>query len=60
MGTMRNAIMLLSESLANSSASAAPEDSVSLLEVLVPICGWVVLTAGFLVRFRRQPRSISA
>ncbi|MEQ1873281.1 MAG: hypothetical protein ABL953_06095 [Ilumatobacteraceae bacterium] len=57
---MRSAIMMLSESVSNTTASATSEDSVSLLEVLVPICGWVVLTVGFCLRFRRQPRSISA
>ncbi|CAN5521723.1 hypothetical protein BH10ACT2_BH10ACT2_06160 [soil metagenome] len=41
-------------------AAAGADESVPLLEFLLPVTGWAVLVAAFVVRRRRQPSSISA
>jgi hypothetical protein len=53
-------LALLAGAVSNVPESSAADESVSLLELLVPLCGWAVLTVGICVRFRRQPRNISA
>jgi hypothetical protein len=53
-------LAVLYGAVSNVPASSAADDSVSLFELLVPLCGWVVLTVGFCLRFRRQPRNMSA
>ncbi len=60
MSSMSYPIALLAGAVSKVPAAAAASDSVSLFELLVPVCGWIMLTVGFCLRFRRQPRSISA
>ena len=35
-------------------------ESVSWLELLLPVVGWIVLAVGVFVRSRRRPRNLSA
>ena len=57
---MSYSLAVVAGAVSNVSDASAADEPISLLELLVPLVAWVVLTVGICVRFRRQPRNISA
>lgn len=60
MSPMSYSLAVVAGAVSNVSDASAADEPISLLELLVPLAAWVVLTVGICVRFRRQPRNISA